>query len=607
MRVESSIHHRRRRIMLLRYKFVAALLSAATPLVAVANIYTVGPGGGFVGCNFATVQAAVNAAAANPGPDEIHVAMGSSGYTNQAVVVTAQDLSIFGGYLDCQAPAATGHSRLSGSGGAAAPVVKIQSTDGTPVQITLDGLDLVDGDNAGGNGGGLRVQSLGEVHLSNMIIANNRASYGAGISVEGPFGDAMTKMYVNDNVQIEDNTTGGGGSSGGGIDVYQAYLSLGGVNTVVRRNAVFGDGGGIRVRGTAPDRAASADIRSGGQGGDGIIAQNSATFYGGGIEAADFSNVRLYTTDAARPVSVSHNSADFGGAIHAISSTARVTIWEGLVTANVGSQGAGAFAAEDGARIAMSPALFSGAPAGTVACPATDRCNKLSDNIATGNGGAGATVRNSVAGVQSVVFLDSAIISGNAGFSLFAGGCVTPTQPANCGSPASIFVGNSRVGPNFDAQRIMYNIYKAEFGCYLCTIASNSNGASTAPLFDTRGALELSRSIVWEPGRDVIGAHVPASVFAADLLLHDATDFPLQADIRVGDPRFIAQGAGDFRLAANSPALDSTSTVDAPEQDLDGRARVVDQAGIPDHGGPMDLGAYERASDTDLIFVHSFE
>jgi hypothetical protein len=152
-----------------------------------------------------------------------------------------------------------------------------------------------------------------------------------------------------------------------------------------------------------------------------------------------------------------------------------------------------------------------------------------------------------------------------------------------------------------------------DFACDLCTIADN--GTNLAPLFDTNGDLSLTRSVIWEPGRDVIGGSTPSIITAFDLQLHDRSDFPLadyppSTNIEVGDPRFEAAGAGDFRLGVNSPALDRSAASGLPEFDLDRNPRAVDQPGVPDRPGPVDLGAYERSDDgesSDAIFVDCFE
>ena len=68
-------------------------------------------------CDYSTVQAAINGAASNPGPDSIHVANNAS-YTRQALIIGSQDLIIEGGYATCGSHASTGLTILNGAGAA---------------------------------------------------------------------------------------------------------------------------------------------------------------------------------------------------------------------------------------------------------------------------------------------------------------------------------------------------------------------------------------------------------------------------------------------------------------------------------------------------------
>jgi hypothetical protein len=56
-----------------------------------------------------------------------------------------------------------------------------------------------------------------------------------------------------------------------------------------------------------------------------------------------------------------------------------------------------------------------------------------------------------------------------------------------------------------------------------------------------------------------------------------------------GDPLFVSPETGDFRLRARSPAIDIGSSVDAPDSDIDGKARPVGKA--------CDIGAHEFQED----------
>jgi hypothetical protein len=251
----------------------------------------------------------------------------------------------------------------------------------------------------------------------------------------------------------------------------------------------------------------------------------------------------------------------------------------------------------------VQPALSPGAPSGTVACAASSPCNLIVGNSAFfgDQPGVGSVlgIANADATAPADVSLWSTTIINNPGASLFT------DEVFSGGGAASIDLINSRIGPNPDTGKLLQATRGTNFDCGLCTITgTGAQVPSFGALFSTNGELVLLSSIIWEPGRDVVDSS-PALVLAADLLLHDATDFPAQTDIRVGDPQFVAPTLGDFHLAATSPALDSAPTTDVPELDLDGNPRVVDLVEIPNLGGSVDLGAYERPAD--VLFRSGFE
>lgn len=74
-------------------------------------------------------------------------------YTQQAITVNAsEDLNIVGGFADCAATATdNGHTTVSGTGGAQAPVFRISVANGA--RVKLRHLDITGGDNIGYGGG----------------------------------------------------------------------------------------------------------------------------------------------------------------------------------------------------------------------------------------------------------------------------------------------------------------------------------------------------------------------------------------------------------------------------------------------------------------------
>lgn len=585
--------------MSFRHLLVLVPILIASPSTHAA-IYTVGQAGTPGGCTHTTVQAAVDSAAGQPGVHVIRVSKASSEYSAQAIVITNTSVELYGGYADCASTVQIGRTRLDGTAAGFRPVLTVRSVFGGASEVHIDGIELTGARNstmgAGpGIGGGIAALG-GRTHVSvrNAWIHDNFASFGGGIAVAG--GTVLsTHLDIGDNVQIEDNSA----DAGGGIHVFKALLTLGGIDTVVRRNRAY-IGGGLYITGDSANTQliASAEIVSGGQGADGIISQNTATLSGGGIHSTYQAQILLYTTDPLRPVRIDHNSAEYGAGVYLYNSY--VAMWEGVIEANVAARWGAAIGADLNGLFYAIP-HWAMSPSETTACAETVECNLIADNVALDS--SAAPQAGAVAGLASgaLVGLISTRLRGNFGNSLFEDFCVAQ----GC-DPSNILVTltNTLIDQNAAVSRIAYLSSGTAFTCTLCTASAQ---ASSTPLFDSRGSIELDQSIIWAPGRDIIGGHQPSALFAHDLLVHDASDFPAQVDIRVGNPRFVESASGNFRLGPDSPALDSAASDHASIYDIDGNPRVVDIAGVDNGTGPLDLGAYERPLSADVIFADGFQ
>lgn len=578
---------------MMRFPMACALL-LGVPVAAFANTYTVGSG---TGCTHASLQAAVAAAAINPGSDEIRLTMPASGFTAQAVVIDGQVLRVVGGFTSCLAATPTGRTRLDGSGAPAAAVISVVGRKS--VDVSLERLELFGGDNTAGSGGGLYVGTTGLVSLKEMLVAGNVARVGGGIGVEGPAGDRKTRLRIGDGVVVRANRA----DSGGGIHVLQAALEMDGLRTSVQGNdAAYSDsgrGGGIALVGTSPTLAASADIGSGGDERIGSIVGNTAG-RGGGLYVEGHAWARLYTSDIKRPVRVEWNKAwHFGGGIYAQGAPAMVEVWDGWLRNNHAETGGGALLAEDGAVMKLRSARDGSAPVAAVPCWGVQPCTRITDNESM-NGtipktSAVVMVINRDAAVTSHVEIDAAQLSGNTGASLFGDNCEVVTPWEECAAPKVIALTNSLIAPNVDTPTVVSIYNYTWFTCVSCTIA-DIHGIVTPEaspgLIETNGVLTLAGTIVWEPLRPLLGVQVPAAIQARDLILHDLGGFPAQPDIRNLDPRFL--GAGDYHLDPSSPALDGAVPPPTTFLDLEGAPRVTDLPWVVDFTGPVDLGAYER-------------
>ena len=171
---------------------LAALCIALAPAHAANFLVGSGPG-----CQFSSIQAAVNAAASNLGADTVRIANAGT-YFAEAITISTQDLTIDGAYAACAdaAPSGAGAS-ISGQGGAAAPVFSIT---GAGIR-RFTNLAIVRGDQITGEGGGINFDGSGELVLSNVGMAFNVAAFGGAINFRGSGADAKLVLKTDTVIQ----------------------------------------------------------------------------------------------------------------------------------------------------------------------------------------------------------------------------------------------------------------------------------------------------------------------------------------------------------------------------------------------------------------------
>jgi len=88
----------------------------------------------------------------------------------------------------------------------------------------------------------------------------------------------------------------------------------------------------------------------------------------------------------------------------------------------------------------------------------------------------------------------------------------------------------------------------------------------------------LSGATLYFPDVENADAHIDHNLFTGWSGVYGT-------DYQTGDPKFVDPAAADFHLEANSPAIDTGSSIDAPSSDFDGDSRP--------QGAGHDIGAYE--------------
>ncbi len=219
------------------FVMVAGILSGNT-MPVFASVYTVGPD---PGCNFHTITEAITAAAANPGADSINIVAEQQGttYTEQALVINTQDLTIVGGYQSCgdpSPPAST--TKIIGTGNGGNSIFTIVGSS----HVLLSNLFIAGVQRGSLNGGGISFDGSGTLTVAASTITGNKAGYGAGIYMHESGGSLSVLINANSVIDHNDALF-----DGGGIFVQSGALTLNGSNF---EGNTASRGGGIAIDST---------------------------------------------------------------------------------------------------------------------------------------------------------------------------------------------------------------------------------------------------------------------------------------------------------------------------------------------------------------------
>ncbi len=591
--------------MSIGWKFLFASIVGAATLPTHAANFLVGSG---AGCQFSTIQAAVNAAAANPGADTVRIANGGT-YFAEAVAIGAQDLTIDGQYNTCAAalPAGT-NALISGLGGAAAPVFSIT---GAGVR-RFQNLSIIRGDqSAGGEGGGINFDGSGELILSNVGIAQNAAGFGGGINFRGAGGAASLTLLNGTVVQLNQATSGGGGGirMEGAAQVYMQEPNI----SISNNQAPNGAGGGLLLLDDTYGIIASEGI------GTGVIVDNSARDGGGIAVVADTVDDRpillMYSSNAAEPVSIRNNVASQkGGGIYLDpfvtlgNPPLQACLLSFNITGNRAQNGAaiyGDVGDTNGVIARLNNGTCGLAAAGIIPCTANQyRCNAIGENLSETTAGVatdGATILIQDAGQ---LLMQNVWLYANRG-----GSVVRTIEQQTLQLSNALIAGNTTSGP-----LVRVNSQSGDFRTTIQhnTIASNAIGGTQVIQFeDGPSSLKFNYNLIWQPGKTSVTLPFAIANNAESNWDFNGTSDSVQIlpppwQAFPSNPRFTNAALGDFRLRVGSSLVDRFSEASTPGLlllDLDDRARPTDLGIVSNSFGTVDVGAFER-QETDAFLVN---
>ncbi len=594
----------------IRRRYAALLAVAFFAASANAAVFKVGAD---AACDFASIQAAVDAAAAAPGHDIVRIAR-NPGYVNQQIGVSValnQELTIEGGYATCASEFDGGHTVVAGTGGQSGSRAVFDVYLNPGARVHMHHLHIRKGHAV--HGGGIRVSNAPSggasgLDVSDSVIIENTAVYGGGIHAHGGQELALT---IGPNVMIARNTAE---EDGGGVHLDgDVHMNMTAPNSTIAENLAGalspGGGGGIMVV-----DGATVLIGSTGQLDHGAISFNEAD-YGAGIavgtrgrddsRARNHGRVVVRATDPAAPPRIHHNVAHaLGGAFYlgatdGSAPTPRVDVANVNIEDNRAPAGAVLSIDDETSSPTAAPGFSMNVAhrAGSAACAAGVPCNGIRSNVSVG-------ADFLVTGIHADVDIRNAVVQGNQG-----GGWMTAV--AHPPATSTLATADSLVTDN----RFSVGLFAAGAGSALrlggVTLANNAVTGPGGAALRVHGDLLLERSILWQPGLPLLDIRPGATATVRDVLASDIASLGSGAERVVSaDPRFVdvdnaAPSRRDYHLQAASPAVDFA--VAAGGIDLGGQPRDRDLPLKPDQYGPADLGAYERQSLAPLVRNGDFD
>jgi len=578
---------------------------SAAPVIRVGN----DPGG----CDyFATpgnngLQEAINAAAndANGADDTIIRVADSGAYGGRGYNINFaedQDVAIVGGYASCDSDDPSGRTTLD-AGGAPDSVIEIGPGGARQRSVELSNLVLAGGTDDADHGGGLEIDALNFVTLSNVVIENNDSGYGGGIHIDGNGVAGDTELWILDRTFVDGNAAE---FDGGGVYCEDRAFVLMDDFTSVNDNQADRDGGGLFLLGC------DATLFTSFPGG---IYQNVAGRDGGGIASQGGTvsvrgNGEFVFGNPAEPAAVDNNQAGRNGGGIFATFDATVNLVNSIVVGN--EAGTSTTGLGGGVYMSFAAALNVLRSVSAADCHDPVRCSQISFNTADGGGGVWSSGPASVDVSQTFFEDNSAAGSGTALIvNNSAGG---PSDRAVVRLEGNVIAGNDAdlTQPGSGIQTVLEFQSNADVTLIHNTITDNIVGPNGHLIggFDNLD-IRAYANIFWESLGGVFSVQpwdvdTVGEVYCA--IAFETSDLPPNDTAVIdADPRFQDPASGDYHLIPNSPALDfcDQAGYSPAHGDMDDESRPNDWPFVANARGPYDLGADE--SFDPALFRDGFE
>lgn len=549
-------------------------------------IYIVGQGS--PDCTHADLPNALISASGDPDLDEVRLSNQGMSYTNISAFITAQSITIKGGYDTCNdalndTPSPNGQTNLQGD--AAAPVLLFTNLSGIPYDLLLQRLVIHNGSGSAlssNHGGGVSVHGYFDLTIKDSEIYNNIATgNGGGIYLA----DTNATSGGDPSLELE-NTHIHHNQAVDGAGIYfdriwsdiNAQLTFTGDNQI-SHNTASGDGGGLFINGTVTADTSTHwhEIRTHDQTGEIRLEYNQASL-GGALYFQSYVDWTLYY---GGQLFMNHNAADYGAALY-MDWDSRLTSFGSELNYNVSTNNI--VYATGGSRWTDQTLVFN---------------HNTSDQdgilLALGNHYLGGTfcantLNNDTFALirlyNSSLSLRSGLVCQNSG-----GDALFSLQSSQNDS-SHIYIAGSTLADNQKQDLSLLS--------------------SAVEIEDSDNTYSLYANIFWNTALETLttdASNLPVFSNGCSIANETASMSAFNGMIAL-DPLFQNPVQLNYRTVAGSPAIDqcangvTTANLDSFD-DLDGNTRGQDNPTISDAAGLYDMGAYEITHDR--LFRDSFE